>query len=77
MRELIKEVAEVIRDLQTLGLVEKKDVISKLKIDGETKKYVLEVCLSVPNEVAYFCLEEFKQKCNRDTITVVAISKTY
>ena len=60
MRELIKNVAEVIRDLQTLNLLKKKNVTTTIKIDEQTKKYIVTVTVIVSEEILHVCLEMFQ-----------------
>lgn len=56
MKQLIKSVAEVIADLQTLNLLEKKNVTTTVKLDEES----LTVTVIVAEEVLHLCLEMFK-----------------
>ena len=61
MRELIKSVAEVISDLQTLNLLEKKNVTTTINIDEQTKKYILTVEVIASEEVVHLSLEMFQK----------------
>lgn len=61
MRELIKKVAEVIRDLQTLNLVEKKNVTTTIKIGDRPCKYILTVKVIAPEDTLDLCLEMFQK----------------
>ena len=61
MREIIKNVAEVISDLQTLNLLEKKNVTTTINIDEQTKKYILTVTVIVSEEILHLCLEMFQK----------------
>lgn len=61
MREIIKNVAEVIGDLQKVNLLEKKNVRSTINIDEQTKKYILTVTVIVSEEILHLCLEMFQK----------------
>ena len=61
MRELIKSVAEVISDLQTLNLLKKKNVTTTINIDEQTKKYILTVEVIASEEVVHLSLEMFQK----------------
>lgn len=56
MKQLIKSVAEVIADLQTLNLLEKKNVTTTVNLVEES----LTVTVIVAEEVLYLCLEMFQ-----------------
>lgn len=61
MRELIKNVAEVIRDLQTLNLLEKKNVTTTIELNEQTRKYILTVKVTATEDTLDLCLEMFQQ----------------
>ena len=61
MRELIKNVAEVIRDLQTLNLLEKKNVTTTIELDEKTTKYILTVKVTATEDTRDLCLEMFQR----------------
>ena len=55
-------VAETIRDLQTLRLLEKKDITTTVELDEQTHKYKLTVNVTASTEVILdLCLESFQQ----------------
>lgn len=64
MRELIKNVAEVISNLQTLNLLEKDNVTTALNVDQRNQKYILTVTVIVPEDILYLCLELFQNLRN-------------
>lgn len=62
MRELIQDVAGVIRDLVTLNLLDREDVDTSLNLNPKTKKYELAVTVSVANpEILFLCLDFFQE----------------
>ena len=60
MRELVKIVADGIRDLETLKLLDENNVTTSLRLEPKTKKYALEVAVSVASpEILNLCLIVF------------------
>lgn len=57
MRKLIKDVAEVVADFQTLGLLEKKNVKSLITKESITQKRILMVQVVGKKENLKLCLE--------------------
>ena len=60
MRGLIKNVAGVIGDLQTLNLLEEKNVTSTIELNEQTAKYILNVKVVGTVDVLELCLEMFQ-----------------
>lgn len=60
MREIIKNVAELISNLQTLNIIEKKDITTTIILDEQTKKYILTVTVIVSENISSLCLEMFQ-----------------
>ncbi len=62
MRELIKDVAEVISNLVTLNLLCKKDIETAIKLNPTTKKNEMAVTVYIANqELLCLCLELFQE----------------
>ncbi len=62
MRELIRDVAEVISNLVTLGLLNKINIVTQTSLNPQTKKYQMEVSFYVTNqEILDLCLKLFQE----------------
>lgn len=60
MKKLVKEVGELLRNLETLNLLQTKDI--KLCLNPKTAKYELTIRVGVSNaDVLYFCLDRFQE----------------
>ena len=61
MREIIKNVAELISNLQILNIIKKKkDITTTIILDEQTKKYILTVTVIVSENISSLCLEMFQ-----------------
>lgn len=62
MREIIKNVAEVVSNLRILNLVEENNVSAKLEFDEQVNtKLILTVTVVTSVEVTNMCLEMFQK----------------
>ena len=69
MREIIKNVSEVLGNLYTLKLVDINCVHTHLKFDEQTHKYILSVSIKGIDKILDLCLELF-QKLRDDNIVM-------
>ena len=60
MRELIASVASILNDLETLKLLEKKNLDTSVEMDANTHKYVLIVSIQSDDDILSFYLEIFR-----------------
>lgn len=70
MRELIKKVAEIIRDLETLNLVQKNNITTTLKIDENNYKYILTVRFTATDYIILDLCQNMFQKLVRTGYTM-------
>ena len=61
MGEIIKSVAEVIRDFQTINLLDSRNIKSNIKIDKATKKRILSIDFHGPARAVDFCVTELQK----------------
>ena len=64
MEELVSQLANVIRDLETLKLLEESNITAELKIERDNE-YVLSETIIAPEETWRLCLDMFQKIKNR------------